>query len=203
MSGASAPRSRVRPAMLRRPLALIVSPGREWVAIAGEPLRATAILIRHVLPLAAIPAVAWEIGLAVFGLGAVEGELQPARLYSSPLIGAAATFLGSILCVASLAVALYAITPVYDVRRNWTRAWAVAAYGATPVWLAGVLLVQPVLILAVLVATLHACNLWFLGVQAVLGVRPGAAAECVAIALLIGTVLTMFAGGLLGAAGML
>jgi hypothetical protein len=50
---------------------------------------------------------------------------------------------------------------------------------------------------------LHACFLWFLGVQAQLRVPARAAAECVAIALLIGTVLTMLAGGLLGAAGML
>jgi hypothetical protein len=189
--------------MLRRSLALIASPGREWAAIAVEPLSAAAILLRHALPLAVIPAVAWEIGLAVFGLAAFDGELQPARLDRSPLIGAATTFLGSLVCVASLAVALYAIVPVYEVRRNWARAWAVAAYGATPVWLAGALLVQPVLILAVLVATLHACFLWFLGVQALLQVPARAAAECVAIALLISTVLTMLAGGLLGAAGML
>jgi len=107
------------------------------------------------------------------------------------------------VCVASLALALFAIVPVYDVRRNWTRAWAVAAYGATPIWVAGALLVQPVLILAVLVATMHASFLWFLGVQALLQVPARAAAECVAIALLIGTVLTMLAGGFLSAAGML
>lgn len=189
--------------MLRRALALITSPAREWAAIATETPTAAGILFRYALPLAAIPAVAWEIGLAVFGLAAFEGELQPARLDRSPLIGAATTLFGSIVCVASIALALYAIVPVYDVRRNWSRAWAVAAYGATPVWLAGALLVQPVLILAVLVATLHACFLWFLGVQALLQVPARAAAECVAIALLIGTVLTMLAGGLLGAAGML
>jgi len=40
-------------------------------------------------------------------------------------------------------------------------------------------------------------------VQALLQVPARAAAECVAIALLISTVLTMLAGGLLGAAGML
>ena len=189
--------------MLRRALALITSPAREWATIAAESFTATGILLRYALPLAVIPAVAWEIGLAVFGLAAFDGELQPTRLDRSPLIGAASTLLGSIVCVAALALALFAIVPVYDVRRNWTRAWAVAAYGATPVWLAGVLLVHPVLILAVLVATLHACFLWFLGVQVLLQVPARAAAECVAIALLIGTVLTMLAGGLLSAAGML
>jgi Yip1 domain len=189
--------------MLRRALALITSPAREWAAIAAAPPTSAGILFRYALPLAAIPAVAWEIGIAAFGLAAFDGELQPARLDRSPLIGAATTLLGSIVCVASLALALYAIVPVYEVRRSWARAWAVAAYGATPVWLAGALLVQPALILAVLVATLHACFLWFLGVQVLLQVPARAAAECVAVALLIGTVVTMLAGGLLGAAGML
>jgi uncharacterized membrane protein YidH (DUF202 family) len=186
-----------------RALGLIVSPEREWAAIAADGEGALSILLHHVVPLAVIPAVAWEIGLAVFGLESFQGELPAAVTGRSPVIGAATTFLGSIVCVASFAVALYAIARVHDGRRSWSRAWSTAAYGATPVWLAGALLVQPVLILAVVIAMLHACYLWFVGVQAVLGVRPGAAAECVAIALLIGTVLTMLAGGILGAAGML
>lgn len=191
------------PALLRRAFALIASPRREWSTIAAEPLGTAAVLLGYALPLALLPAVAWEIGLGVFGLAAFEGELQPARLDRSPLTGAATTLVGSLICVGSLALALYAIAPLYDARRDWTRAWAVAAYGATPIWLAGLLLVQPVLILAVLVAALHACFLWSVGVQTVLAVRAGAAAECVAIALVIGTALTMLAGGLLGAVGML
>lgn len=189
--------------VVRRALGLIAHPQREWAAIAAEGEGALAVLLRYVVPLAAIPAVAWEIGLAVFGLDAFQGGPSGAAGARSPVVGAATTFLGSIVCVVCLAVALYLTARVHDARRSWSGAWATAAYGATPVWLAGVLLVHPVLILAVLVATLHACYLWFLGVQAVLRVRPSAAAECVAISLVIGTVLTMLAGGLLGAAGML
>jgi hypothetical protein len=189
--------------VVARAVGLITHPQREWAAIAAEGEGALAVLLRYVVPLAAIPAIAWEIGVAVFGLDAFQAGPSGAAGMRSPIIGAVTTFLGSILCVACLAVALYMTARVHDARRSWSGAWATAAYGATPVWLAGVLLVQPVLILGVLVATLHACYLWFVGVQAVLGVRPSAAAECVAIALVIGTVLTMLAGGLLGGAGML
>jgi hypothetical protein len=86
-----------------RALGLIASPRREWAAIAAADESTSAVLFRYVVPLAAIPAVAWEIGLGVFGLGAFHGEPVVAATARSPLAGAAATVLGAILCVATLA----------------------------------------------------------------------------------------------------
>jgi hypothetical protein len=188
---------------VHRAFGLLFRPGDEWRAIAAARAAPLRLLLTYALPLASLSAVAWEIGVALGGLHAFGGELPSALPRRSPVAAGAVTLLGSVLSAAALALALYVIAPFYDARRSWAGAWTVAVYGATPVWLAGILLVQPVLILVVLVAMLHACYLWFLGVQAVLQVRAGSAAECVAIALIIATVLTMLVGGLLGAGGML
>ena len=147
--------------MLRRAIAVTFAPRREWEAIARERPGALAVLVRYVLPLAAIPAVAWMIGLAVFGMELVlPGEPiawpGPAAILHAGL----ATFLGSILSVALLAGAFALIAPMYGARRDWGGAWTVAAYGTTPVWLFGVVLVKPVLIVAMLAVLLHCAYLY-------------------------------------------
>jgi hypothetical protein len=87
---------------------------------------------------------------------------------------------------------------MYGVRRDFAGAFRVAAFGLTPVWLAGALLVKPTLLLVVLVAVLHTCLVLHAGLRAVLGVRPGDAAEYVAVSLLITAAASTIVGGFLG-----
>jgi len=184
--------------LLRRALRLVHSPTREWAAIAAEASSAAHALFRYVLPLSAVPAVAWTLGLAVFGadLG-FRGEV--ARPSPEQILGAGiATFTGSVLSVFALAAAFFLVAPLYDAPREWGRAFKVAAYGTTPVWLAGVLLVMPLLAIVELVALMHCCYLYYCGLQAIAGVKRSGAAECVAIALFLMTFASILVGGLIG-----
>jgi hypothetical protein len=186
--------------LLGRALRLLRSPAAEWASIAAERRPPLTVLLTYVLPMSAVPAVAWTTGLALFpGDLAIRGE-TPADLASLASLAraAAVTFGGSALSVAALAAAFFAIAPMYEVRRDWPSAVAVAGYGTTPVWLAGVLLVKPSLVTAAILAVVHACYLYFAGLQQVAGVRPGDAAEFVALAVLLASVVLVAAGALLG-----
>lgn len=186
--------------MLRRAFRLLASPAGEWAAIAADRESWRGVALRYVLPLAAVPAVAWMVGRVVF-----PGDLatwEDARLARAPAAIAwagAAAFCGSVLWVAILAGAFWALAPMFGVRRDWARSWKVAAYGTTPAWLAGVLLVKPVLVGLLLIALLHCSYLYYAGLQVVSGVKQGAAAEYVGVVLFLALLASTLLGGLLAA----
>lgn len=183
--------------MLRRAFRLVVAPTREWAAIAAERESWMAVAVRYVVPLAAVPAVAWMIGRALFpGDLATWESVPPARAPAAIAWTGAIAFGGSLLWVVLLAVALRGLAPMYGASRDWAHSWTVAAYGTTPVWLAGVLLLKPALVGLLLVPMLHCSYLYYAGLQVVAGVKRRAAAEYVGVVLF----LALVASTLLGAA---
>lgn len=188
--------------MLRRAFAVTFRPRQEWATIAHERPAALGVLLRYVAPLAAIPAVAWMIGLAVFGMElVVAGEPisrpEPAAILRAGLI----TYVGSILSVALLAGAFGLIAPMYGPRRDWRGAWTVAAYGTTPAWLLGIVLAKPALFVVMLVVSLHCTYLYYCGLRALGLARDGEAAEYVAIAIVLVLTASTLAGGLFNVFG--
>jgi len=190
--------------MLRRAFAVTFAPRREWAAIAREQPAPLAVLFRHVMPLAAVPAFAWMIGLAVFGLDLVVPGEPIARPGPAAILRAGLfTYLGSILSVALLAGAFALVAPMYGTRRDWRGAWTVAAYGTTPVWLFGAVLVKPMLVVALVAALLHCAYVYHDGLRAMGMARGGDAPEYVAIAVVLLLAASTLAGGLLGNLGVL
>ena len=188
--------------MLRRALRLLVSPAREWAAIAVDRESWTVVALRYVLPLAAVPAVAWMAGRALFPADLVTWESVPLERIPAVIARAGAVaFCGSILWVTVLAGVFCALAPMFGVRRNWAQSWKVAAYGTTPVWVAGVLLVKPVLVGILLVAMLHCSYLYYAGLQVVAGVKQSAAAEYVGIVLFLALVASTLLGAVLAVIG--
>lgn len=175
---------------------------REWAAIAADHESWIAVALRYVLPLAAIPAVAWMAGRALFPADLVTWESAPlARLPAAIARAGAVAFCGSIAWVTLLAGAFCALAPMFGARRDWARSWKVAAYGTTPVWLAGVLLVKPVLVGLLLIVMLHCSYLYYAGLQVVAGVKQSAAAEYVGIVLFLALVASTLLGAVLAAIG--
>ncbi|HSD40545.1 MAG TPA: Yip1 family protein [Burkholderiales bacterium] len=186
---------------LRRALRLTLKPAAEWAAIAHEGPGARRLLFGYVVPLALLPAMAWMIGLALFPHDIVLLEEELARYTADFVLRAGVvTFAASVASVAGLAAALYALAPMYGAPHDWARAWTVAAYGSTPLFLGGILLVKPVLVgFVLLLALFQAGYLYVLGLQALGLVRPQQATECVAVALLLVVVVSGLTGALLAA----
>lgn len=184
--------------MLRRAFGLVVSPRAEWAAIAADRRGPLAILIGYVLPLSAVPALGWMLGLWLFGLELVrEGEAISYPAWPVIAHAGAVTFLGSIGTVGLLAAAFRLIATAYAAPRDLRRAWTVAAYGSTPLWLFGAALIKPTLVIAAVGVVLHCAYLYYAGLQAVGLVREGDAAEYTAIALFLVLVASTLLGGFL------
>lgn len=179
--------------LVRRAYRIVVSPRSEWDAVRAENRPWWSVLVGYVLPLSFLPAVGWAIGLMVSG-----GLPADASVPGSTFAGSVALTVSiSVLCVVLLALVFYLLAPMYQAGRHWDRAVSVAAYGSTPVLLAGVLLVVPIMVMASVVALLHNFLLYYVGLQAVIGCRQSAAAEYLALSCMLAAV----ASGILGAAG--
>jgi hypothetical protein len=96
--------------------------------------------------------------------------------------------------------------PLYEGVRNYAAAIRLVAYAATPVWLAGIVLVAPLqkfplLTIVILIALMHASYVFYLGLHHVANVRLRDAAECAAVVVFASLVLSTalgYAGGALG-----
>lgn len=172
---------------------IVVCPRVEWDAVRAENGPWWIVLFGYVLPLSSLPAFGWATGIALTGALPNENRLPNLTFMGS----VALTMLLSVLCVALLALAFYLLAPLYERERNWNRAFSVAGYGTTPVLLAGVLLVMPIMVLASMVAMLHGFLLYFVGLQNVIGCRQSEAAEYLALS----CILAATASGALGAVG--
>jgi len=131
----------------------VLSPRDEWARVAGERWHG-ALFYTFVLSL--VPA------LAAFVM-ARNWDLP------SPKHAGAATYLASAFAIFVLAGAFWLLARLVSPRATLRRCVQVAAYGATPVLVASVLLVSPVLMIACAAALLHVFYLYYLGVQQLLG----------------------------------
>jgi hypothetical protein len=116
---------------------LLVSPSREWDRIDAEPATIPRLYLGYVGLLAAIPPTAKVLGFQRFGHGMI--PLVPT------VAGAVVQYLLSLIAVLVLALAIDALAPSFDGRRDRARAFKVAAYGGTGYWVLGVLSLFPAL----------------------------------------------------------
>lgn len=181
---------------LRRAVRITLSPGSEWRVIAAEPPEWRRILWSFVLPLALIPALSWCAGLLLYRAGPYA---EPAQIAYRGSIA----YVGSLASIALLAACIVALAPLFGVRRNWARAFQVAAYGSAPVMLAGLVLVIPDLAFATLLGVFHSFFLLYVGLVQVLGVKEDQSAEYLALVIVALAVASTILGAAGSAAGIL
>ena len=114
-----------------------------------------------------------------------------------------ATYVAFLGCILLLALAFRVLAAMHKKPSTWTACLKVAAYGATPVLLAGVTLVHPSLVIVPMVALLHVFYLQYLGVQCVIGVAADDAAIFVAWGVAAVFVLSSLGGAAAAAMGLL
>jgi hypothetical protein len=114
-----------------------------------------------------------------------------------------ATYLASLLSIFAVAAAFWALSRLDSRDESLRRCVQVASYGATPVLLASVMLFTPVLVIVCVLALPHVFYLYYLGVQELLRVPKGEAAQFVAIALFAAFVASSLGGAGIGTLGLL
>lgn len=120
---------------------ILLKPLEEWPRIEAEPATIQEILVRYVLPLAAIGPVASFIGSQVFGYGALGFTYRPSLL--SSLSSAIVTYVLSVVGIFVLSLLADFLAPKFGGQPNKLSAFKLVAYSWTAGLVAGVFGIIP------------------------------------------------------------
>jgi hypothetical protein len=187
-------------ALIARVKNLLLTPGPEWVAIDREEADPRRLTLRYVAPLAAIPATAIVIALAVVGVQAGGGW------HRAPLLGVVLSalifFVLTIAAVFAFASIINWLAPRFGAGRNYRQAFKVSAYSITAAMVAGILAAWPALQIFALLGASYSLYLLFLGVPRVMHPPPKSAVNysivaifaAMAVAIVVGMAAMFVAG---------
>ncbi len=136
---------------------ILMTPKTEWPVIASETPGIGEIILKYVLPLALIPALA-----RVIGYGLVGGPLISWSFSAAIAMGIVA-FLTAVIGVYITAYVVDLLAPNFSSEKNLARAVQLVAYSQTPGWVAGVLYIIPAVGWLVMLASLYGLYLVYLG----------------------------------------
>jgi Yip1 domain len=144
---------------------IILTPKTEWPVIAAEEPNIRQIVTEYVLPLALIPAIASIIGLGLIGRGMMSsfgwGLAMGVMQFAVAFVG---------VYVSALVVDFLA--PKFASQKNLGRADQLVAYSCTPVWVAGILYIIPILGALVILAGIYGLYLMYLGLPQTMRTPP-------------------------------
>lgn len=187
-------------AIVRRVLALLLTPTEAWDEIAQETSSVDLLIRRYIVPLALLAPVATVVGMKTF-----DASWSPAHGYLVPpeaiWSAGATTLFASIVSIFVLAGIFVLIAPMYGSSRHYPSALKVSTYGAVPVLVAGALLFLPVMVMISVVALGHTLFLYWIGVRRVLAVPEEARTEFIGISLTMLGGLSSIIGAALSSAG--
>lgn len=149
------------PSIIERAKNLILTPKTEWAAIDSEPATIGGIYRSYVMILAAIPPVALLLMMLLF-VPRIAGFYMIST--TSIIVGCIVQYLLALLSVYVVALIIDALAPTFNSTRDPLKAFKVAAYYPTPIWLASILLIIPGLgLIVVLIGAVYALYLLYLG----------------------------------------
>jgi hypothetical protein len=182
---------------------ILVTPKTEWDVIAGETTPTPALMTGYVLPLAAVAAIASFIGHVFIGtsMGFLGTYRMPITWGIAMLVW---NLVGAVIGVFVIAFAVDFLAPTFGGTKNFAQALKIAAYTYTPVWVAGIATIIPLLGVIVLIGALYAIYLLYLGLPRLMknpeDKSAGYTALTVVAAIVIGIVIGMI-GAAVGGAG--
>ena len=177
---------------------ILLQPKAEWAAIEPEPTDPKTLYTGYICILALIPAVAGFIGTAFivsFFAGSIGLGLALGAAIAQYVLGLVMVFV-----VAFIADVL---APNFDGQKNLNQALKLTAYAMTAAWVAGIVLIVPILGgLLSLLGSLYSLYLFYLGGPVMMKVPEAKAVGytivVVLVAIVIGAVIGIINAGILG-----
>jgi len=142
---------------------ILTKPADEWPVIAGESATVQSLYTEYIVILSAIPAVCKMIGLTLIGtaffgrVGFATGLMSGCVTY---VIGLISCYIGAFI--------IEKLAPSFGSSGDTAQALKLVAYAYTPVWIAGVLNLVPLLGILTIFAGLYAIYLFYLGMTPVM-----------------------------------
>ena len=150
-----------------RVVAILTKPADEWRSIVAEPATVEGLLRDYAAPLAAIPAIAQFIGFSLIGITVPFGgaiRIGIVRGFANAVVGWVFALVGAWIS----AIVIEKLAPTFQSKGNTAQALKLVVYSMTPVWIAGILNLVPVLAVLTLIAALYAVYLFYLGLPPVM-----------------------------------
>ena len=148
--------------LIERVKGILLSPKTEWEKIAAETTDVKSLYMGYAMILAAIPAICGFIGSTVIGVslpivGTIRTGVAAAlvQLVLSYVLGLAVIYVVSLI--------VNALAPTFDGQKDPIQALKLIVYASTPVWLAGVFSLIPLLGVLGILAGLYGLYLLYIG----------------------------------------
>lgn len=141
---------------------ILKAPRQEWDVIAGEQTDAAALYKNYIIPLAAIPPVAQYIGMAAIGTSVLGLRIRYPIV--SGLVHAIVAYVLALVGVYVAALVIDWLAPKFQSQKSVIQALKLVAYSMTPMWIAGILMLVPVLGMLAIIAGLYGIYIFYLGV---------------------------------------
>jgi hypothetical protein len=143
--------------IVERAKGIILKPKEEWEKISQETNNTSVILTTYLIPLALIPTFASLIGFGLIG--------GPFTTFSFGIKYAIITLISYIVSTYLAAIVIDQLARSFNSEKNFTHAFALVAFSYTPMMLAGVLYILPVLSTLVFIAGIYSLYILYLGLK--------------------------------------
>ena len=189
------------PGLFERIKNILLAPKTEWPAIAAEPTSIANLYTGYVIPLAAFSALMSFLRLSVIGISMPFGGTIRTPIVGG-LVAMVVSFGFGLLGLYLFALIVNALAPTFGGQRDLRQAVKVAAYTATPVWIASVVGLLPTGLasLVQLAAAIYAIYLLVLGLPHLMQ-SPRAGGYTVAV-LICGLLMGLVLGALSAVVGL-
>jgi len=172
--------------LVARVKGMIMAPGQEWRVIAREPVELVPLFTRYVMILAAIPAIAGFLLIAIWA---------PFHALTGAIVG----YILSLVAVFVTAKIIEILAPNFGGPQDADAALKLAAFAPTAAWVSGAFLIVPVLgWLVALIGGFYALYTLYLGVPLVMRVPQEKAAgftlAVIGVAILVNIAVRLLTG---------
>lgn len=183
--------------LIERAKNILLQPKTEWERISTEATSAGGLYKNYIAPLAAIGPVASIIGMSVVGI-----TLPFMGAFRVPITSAIAQALTSyvltLVGVFIIALIIDALAPAFGAEKNQMQALKVATYASTPSWIAGIVMVLPMLGFIALLAALYGLYLLYLGLPLLMKAPQEKAIGYTVVVVIVAIVVMMMIGAVSG-----
>jgi Yip1 domain len=122
---------------------VLLKPKEAWTEIDKRPISIQDTYINYIAPLAAFPAVAHFLGMALIGVGSGEAGHREYVGFLPGLLFAVVSFGIALGAVYAFAYVTDHVGPQFGVARDFNRAFKLAAFFPTAAWLTGAIRIIP------------------------------------------------------------
>ena len=187
--------------LIERAKGIVLSPKTEWEKIAAEPADVKSLFTGYAMILAAIPAVCGLIGSTLIGMSLpIVGTIRTP--IAAALVQMVLTYVLGLVVIYLVALIVDALAPTFDGQKNSVQALKLVVYSSTPVWLAGVFALIPVLSVLGVLAALYGLYLLYIGLAPMMknpqdksiGYTALIIVCYIVLAIIVGTVIAAVAG---------